>query len=180
MYRGVVKHLLTKVCIPEATRVLQIGPGPDWIGIWLDMIRVARMNGACEGFTKDTIKYVTGVVEDLSCFNDDTFDFVFSNESLHHWVDPAQAFKEIHRVLKEIGGVCILDDYRDLGFRERLIVEVVGRVIAGKWHKWWKSSIDASYTMTEIEELLQLARVTEWNVSTEFLGLRIEKLPVQV
>lgn len=194
MYRGVVKHLLENVSIAKDAQVLQIGPGPDWIGVWLvqerpditliglepseDMIRVARKNAVSEGVGADAIQYVSGVVEDLTAFSDDSFDFVFSNESLHHWVNPAQAFKEIHRVLRNSGGLCILDDHRDLGIAERFVVEIFGRVVAGKWHKWWKSSIDASYTVSEIEEIVEHIGIDDWNVRTEFLSLRIEKISV--
>lgn len=36
-------------------------------------------------------------------FSEDQFDLVFSNESLHHWIDPRKAFLEIQRVLKPEG-----------------------------------------------------------------------------
>ncbi|MBN2231081.1 MAG: class I SAM-dependent methyltransferase [Candidatus Thorarchaeota archaeon] len=192
MYRGVVKHLIGKVGIPPNAQVLQIGPGPDWIGIWLiqersdisltglepspDMIRVAKGNAIAEGLDESRIRYTVGVVENLSMFEDDSFDFIFSNESLHHWVNPIAAFSEIRRVLKPSGNLCLLDDHRDLSIAEKFVVEIFGRIVAGKWHRWWKSSIQASYTVKEIEEYLQELGIDEWNVDSEFLSLRIQKI----
>ncbi len=190
-YRSVVKHLIDRVGIPSGAKVLQIGPGPDWIGIWLiterpdikliglepspDMIRVAKKNLLDEGLEEDTIEYFVGVVEDLTRFEDGSFDLAFSNESLHHWVNPVMAFREIHRVLRESGRLCILDDHRDLSIPERVVVDGIGRLLAGKWHKWWKSSIDASYTREEAEHMFSEAGISDWTATAQFLVLRIER-----
>jgi ubiquinone/menaquinone biosynthesis C-methylase UbiE len=188
-YRGKVRFMLDEVGIPQGAKVLQIGPGPDWMGIWLaqerpdisiiglepsgDMIRVAIVNRDQAGISGEQIRYTLGVVEDLSAFDDSTFDFIFTNDSLHHWVNPVKGFKEINRVLKVTGGLCILDERRDLNIRETLVVEVIGRILARKWLKYWKSSINASYTAGELKEMLETAEISGWRVTSEFLGVRI-------
>ncbi|MDF1537910.1 MAG: class I SAM-dependent methyltransferase [Candidatus Thorarchaeota archaeon] len=190
-YRKKVRYIIEDIRLPQGAEVLQIGPGPDWMGIWLaqerpdisltgvepseDMIRVATANRNQEGISEKQIQYVQGVVEDLSRFGDSTFDMVFSNDSLHHWVDPIQSFKEINRILKETGGFCIFDERRDLNIRETLVVEVFGRIAAGKWLKYWKSSIDASYTVDELNEMLDSAGIHDWNAERKFLEVVIKK-----
>lgn len=42
-------------------------------------------------------------------FADESFDFVFSRFSAHHWRDPAQALREVRRVLKPGGQVAFVD-----------------------------------------------------------------------
>jgi ubiquinone/menaquinone biosynthesis C-methylase UbiE len=191
-YKGLISHLIDVIGIPQKAHVLQIGPGPDWIGVWLakerpditivglepseDMIRVARRNADAEGISENQLWYVRGVVEDLSMFDTNSFDIVFSNDSLHHWVSPIDGFREVARVVRPEGGVCIADDKRDLGVTERFIVECVGRIVAGKWLRYWKSSIAASYTADEIEEMLEAAGIVNWNVEPEFLGIKVQKV----
>ena len=42
-------------------------------------------------------------------FADESFDFVFSRFSAHHWRDPAQALREVRRVLKPGGRIAFVD-----------------------------------------------------------------------
>lgn len=190
-YKKKARHIVEAIGLPQGGKVLQIGPGPDWLGIFLvqerpdisiigvepskDMVRVATSNRDKECISPIQISYVYGVVEDLSVFEDSTFDLVFSNDSLHHWVDPIQGFKEIHRVLKVDGGVCIMDERRDLNIRENVVVEMIGRILVRKWLSYWKSSINASYTVEELKDILTRAGIDDWMVQSEFLGLIIKK-----
>ncbi|QIB52039.1 class I SAM-dependent methyltransferase [Pseudomonas sp. OIL-1] len=49
-----------------------------------------------------------GAAEQLP-FADESFDFVFSRYSAHHWYDPLQALREVRRVLKPYGRVAFVD-----------------------------------------------------------------------
>ncbi|QJD58092.1 methyltransferase domain-containing protein [Pseudomonas sp. gcc21] len=49
-----------------------------------------------------------GAAEQLP-FADESFDFVFSRYSAHHWYDPLQALREVRRVLKPGGRVAFVD-----------------------------------------------------------------------
>mgnify|MGYP001410735097 CR=1 FL=1 len=57
---------------------------------------------------------------------------VISMESLHHWNEPEKVFKEIKRVLKSDGKLCIYDRHKDLNFLGKLIVFVFSTLKAGK------------------------------------------------
>ena len=73
----------------------------------------------------------------------ETYDLVIYHNSLHRWDNPRRAFKEISRVLKADGKVCIRDSRRDLSLVAKLVVNLMGPLIAGKVARYWKSSIDA-------------------------------------
>jgi ubiquinone/menaquinone biosynthesis C-methylase UbiE len=54
------------------------------------------------------LRTTQGSVEDLP-FNSQEFDFVVSRYSAHHWKDVPRAFREVRRVLKPGGQVCVID-----------------------------------------------------------------------
>ena len=171
-YRQFVDHILNSSVLnpPRNARCLEIGPGPGWIGTWLaekrpdlqimglepspDMRRVAKSNAESCG-VHGRIEFVPGYVENMKCFSEGEFDLVFSNESLHHWADPKHAFLEIQRVLKPNARLFIKDGKRDLGLREKLVVNILGRILAGKMWRHWENSLRASYTVGEIQKILK-------------------------
>ena len=96
---------------------LEIGPGPGYLGLeWLkktegttligleispNMITIAERN-AREYRLEDRVKYVTCDAQDMP-FDENTFDGVFTNGSLHEWSQPKKIFDEVYRVLKKGG-----------------------------------------------------------------------------
>ena len=188
-YRGIVKHVVKNITPPENAKVLEIGPGPGWIGIWLvkerpdisldglepssDMIRVATNNAKEEG-VGDQVRYFSGFVEAMDMIPDATYDLVISNDSLHHWTDPIKGFQEIARTLKPNGKLYIGDERRDLGLRAKFIVYVLGPLIARKFWKYWLSSIKASYTPDEIQGFLDQGNLKNWIVKPNFMKISIE------
>lgn len=184
-------NVISKVNPLKNARVLEIGPGPGWAGIYLlkerpdlfldgweiseDMIRVARSNVNQEGLV-DRVQYLQGAGEAMVTLEDDRYDMVISRDSLHHWDEPERVFKEIERVLKPKGKVYIHDSRRDLGLGAKFIVNVLGILFAGEMLKYWKSSIAASYTPTEIEEMLHQIQIVDWTVESDLMGLSIYKV----
>ncbi len=190
-YRNIVKYIVEKINPPQNAKILEVGPGPGWIGIWLakerpditldgleaseDMIRVASKNAQDEGVS-ERIRYIHGFVENMEKIADTSYDLVFSNDSLHHWEDPMQGFLEIARVVKPEGDIYIEDERRDLGWRAKFIVYIIGPFIARSFWKYWKSSIDASYTPSEIQDFLDQCNLFNWRVKPNFMGISIETL----
>ena len=188
-YRRFVKYILKHLSLPENAKVLEIGPGPGWIGIWLakerpditldgleassDMIRFARRNAEDENVANQ-VRYIHDVVENMDMIPDDTYDLIISNDSLHHWNDPLKGFLEIARVLKPDGQLHIEDERRDLGLRGKLVLYLIGPLVARSDWKWWKSSIRASYTPEEIRTFLEQGNLTDWIVKPNFMGIAIE------
>ena len=58
---------------------------------------------------------------------------MISRDSLHHWISPEKVFTQIKRVLKENGKIHIHDHRRDINFFGRLIVNIIGTLVAGGW-----------------------------------------------
>jgi ubiquinone/menaquinone biosynthesis C-methylase UbiE len=188
-YRRFVNYVIQHIKPLEGAKVLEIGPGPGWAGIWLlqkrtdlvldgleaspDMIRVATANAQEEGVA-DRVRYFQGVVENMEEIADNTYDFVFSRDSLHHWEDPVKGFHEVARVVKPDGKVYIQDSRRDLGLRAKFIVNVIGPLLAGNMAKYWKSSIAASYTPAELQQMIRTIPRNDWTVKSNFLEISIE------
>ena len=183
-------NVISKVAPLHNSKVLEIGPGPGWAGISLlnkrsdlslygieasaDMVAIAIENAKNEGLENRT-EYFVGVGENMSTISNDQYDLIISRESLHHWTEPEKVFKEISRVLKPDGKVCIYDHRRDLNFFGKAIVCVFGTLKAGKMAKHWKSSIAAGYTQSEIREILNSAGLNDWFVEYDLMNLIIYK-----
>jgi predicted transcriptional regulator YdeE/ubiquinone/menaquinone biosynthesis C-methylase UbiE len=105
---------------------LEIGPGSGCLGLeWLkrtenssltgleisaEMVKLAENNAAEYGFLNERAKYLAYISKTLP-FEDNSFEAVFSNNSLHDWSEPTVMFNEIHRVLKP-GGRYYISDLR--------------------------------------------------------------------
>ena len=190
-YKKYALHVKNVIKPPQNGKILEIGPGPGWAGIFLlkerddilpdaieassDMIRVADNNAKDEGVS-DRVNYMQGVVENMQNIPDNKYDLVISRESLHHWVDPLKGFKEISRVLKQDGKLYIEDHRRDIGFFAKCIVNIFGPLMAGKMAKYWKSSINAGYTPEEIGKMIGNISRKNWIVNADILSLSISAI----
>ncbi|MBN2040471.1 MAG: class I SAM-dependent methyltransferase [Spirochaetes bacterium] len=190
-YEKFSDNIIKRIKPGKNFKILEIGPGPGWAGISLlkkrpdlvlegleassDMIRVAGKNADREGVSA-RCSYKNGVVEDMRTLNSSVYDLVISRDSMHHWTDPEKAFSEIKRVLKPEGKLYIHDSRRDMNLFGKLIVNISSRFIPNNMGKYWKSSIAASYTPKEIEELLNRIKYDKWSVSSDFMDLQITKI----
>jgi ubiquinone/menaquinone biosynthesis C-methylase UbiE len=164
---------------------LEIGPGPGYLGLeWLkntqgttlkgldisaDMISIAERNVEEYGLS-ERVEYVHSSGDKMP-FDDEKFDAVFTNGSLHEWSDPENAFNEIWRVLKKGGRVFISDLRRDMFFLT-------------KWFLWINTrpkeirpglitSINAAYTPDEFNELIKGTKLENYTVSGSPIGLKL-------
>ncbi|MBN2152944.1 MAG: class I SAM-dependent methyltransferase [Candidatus Lokiarchaeota archaeon] len=188
-YMEMVRRIVDEINPPEGARLLEIGPGPAWITVWLakerpdlkidgleaseDMIRVATRN-ALDAGVGSRIRFIHGFVESMDSLEGATYDLVYSHESMHHWADPVAALREISRVLRPGGQVLIEDSRRDIGPGASLVVNLLGPLVAGKWVRHWKASIAASYTPAEVEAMVEATGRVDWRVLAGFMGLSIE------
>ena len=164
---------------------LEVGPGPGYLGLeWLkktentslkaleispEMIKVAERNAGEYGL-EDRVKYIPGDAKEMP-FEDNTFDGVFTNGSLHEWAEPEGILSEIYRVLKPGGRFSVSDLRRDMNpIMKRLMwlftkpKEIRPGLI---------SSINAAYTLKEIKSLLEDSNLKGCEVRQNIMGLVI-------
>ena len=164
---------------------LEIGPGPGYLGLeWLkktegtrlkgleisdDMIALARKN-ATEYSLFDRAEYYQGDAKKTP-FEDGHFDAVFTNGSLHEWAHPDMIFDEIARVLKPGGRYVISDLRRDMIAPIRWFLWLT--VKPKEMRPGLTTSINASYTLHEIKDLLSRTKLQGWKASKNPLGIVI-------
>ncbi len=119
---------------------LELGPGPGYLGLewlkktnntylqWLeiseDMKNVELKNAKDYGLV-DRIKATVSDATKEFPFNNNTFDAVFTNGSLHEWTNPVKVFNEIERVLKKGGKFFISDLKRNINLFLVLIMKFI-------------------------------------------------------
>lgn len=165
--------------------VLEIGPGPGYVGLeWLkkfpkskltgceispNMIKLATRNTAEYGL-QENVNYVEGNCMDMP-FEDESFDGVFSEGSLHEWEDPICAFNEIFRVLKPGGAFCISDMRRDSSKAIKWLMYCITK--PKEIRPGFLTSFNAAYTVEELEVLLHKSKLKNFAVEKDFFGLSI-------
>ena len=110
-----VLQLLEEVSLTDSSLVLDVGCGTGNNTILLSSSIEARVSGldisfgmlqkACEKRSK--IPLVQAPADNIP-FADDSFDFVYMTEVLHHLPDVPKTYEEIHRILKTSGLFCIV------------------------------------------------------------------------
>lgn len=164
---------------------LEVGPGPGYLGLeWLkrtqntrlkgldiseDMLALARRN-AIEYDLFGRAEYFKGDARNMP-FENEHFDAVFTNGSLHEWAYPEQILNEIARVLKSGGRYVITDLRRDMALPVRWFLWLFTN--PKEMRSGLVTSINAAYTPIEIHVLLQHTCLTGWNISQNPLGIVI-------
>jgi ubiquinone/menaquinone biosynthesis C-methylase UbiE len=168
-------------------QALEIGPGPGYLGLeWLkkttgtvligldispDMIKIARKNAADYGFSGERVKYQVSDARKLP-FDDNVFDAVFTNASLHEWQSPEDTLNEIHRVLKYNGRYFISDLRRDMSRLTGFFMKMQTK--DKQMRDGLIASINAAYTREEVKNLLLKTKLTEFKILKNPFSLIIE------
>lgn len=165
--------------------ILEIGPGPGYVGLELlkkspsatlvgleiseNMIKVAK-NNAAEYKLMSKTSYVKGNCDSIS-FQDESFDGVISNGSLHEWENPLKAINEIYRVLKPECSFCITDMRRDSNKLLKWFIYLTTK--PREIRPGFLSSYNAAYIKTELEEILTKSNVDDFSITYDTFGLCI-------
>jgi len=166
-------HVVTKQLGVTGGKALDVGTGsgllaielarrlPDLEVIGLDlgeaMLTLAWENAERSGVS-DRVSFERGDAEDMP-FDDNAFDLVVSNATLHLVMDPVKMFDEVHRVLKADGKFFIASPRRSwLG------------LLPG-WEFF--TDVRASYTPKEVKDLLSQSKLQNWKVKDYFFWLSI-------
>lgn len=151
----------------QSGKILEVGPGPGYVSVetarllpgvkvvGLDvsetMIEIATRN-ADEYGVSEQVEFRQGDASRMP-FEESTFDFVISGGSLHHWKEPTQVFREIHRVLRP-GGRALIDDLRRDASKENVRKWVVCH--DSRFMRWGaRHSFSEAYTAREVEDILR-------------------------
>jgi len=164
---------------------LEVGPGPGYLGLeWLqhtdgtnlrgldispEMIAIAERNAEEYGF-ENRVEYAKGKAQEMP-FDDNMFDSVFTNGSLHEWPEPKRVFSEIYRVLKPAGKFCITDLRRDMNLLVKWFMKAVTK--PKEIRSGLISSINAAYTVEEIQPILVASNLEGYTAKRQMMGLLI-------
>lgn len=182
-YKYFVRKVLRKGI--RRGRVLDIGTGSGLLAIEFaraggcdfdivaldiseDMISKARENAERCGIA-DRITFVNATAAALP-FADGSFDIVVSYASLHHWFEPIAVFDEISRVTKATGYAIIRDNKRVYANPLwKAIIWAVSRLMNRRHRENWPRAILASYTIPEVRKLLDLSKLKDYRVKSDFV-----------
>jgi len=182
-YKYFVRKILRKGI--RSGRVLDIGTGSGLLAIELarvkgnnfditaidispNMIKKAVENARQAG-VGDKINFLVSTAAALP-FPDDSFDFVMSYASLHHWFEPVTVFNEAERVVKKTGGIIIRDNkrvYQNPFWK--FFIWLLSRFMNRRHRENWPKAILASYTIPEVSEMLGRSRLKDCQVSSDFV-----------
>jgi len=176
--------LVLKTGIDHGT-ALEVGPGPGYLGLeWLkktsgttlkaleispEMIKVAGRNAREYGH-EGRVEYIKGDAQKMP-FDNDTFDGIFTNGSLHEWARPIEIFNEMWRVLKLGGRYCISDLRRDMPLFMRWFLTINTK--PKEIRPGLETSISASYTLEEIRAILESSDLHGYTLKKNIIGLTI-------
>jgi len=103
-YRGIVK-LFKSINLPKNARILDAGCGTGklasfWLNEGYDILGVDISNTALAITNKKGVKTVKADILKGLPFEDNSFDLVYSDGLLEHFIDPEPVLKELFRVSK--------------------------------------------------------------------------------
>jgi predicted O-methyltransferase YrrM len=157
----------------KSGRFLEVGPGPGYqtaiiaeghpeaeiVGLEpsADMVRIATAYIAEKGLS-ERVRFVEGAVEDETLFAGlGEFDLIYSTFSLHHWTDPARAFRNLYNALSESGVMLTFD------FERRWVTYYLMPGTRGM-----RESIKAAYTREEVKAMLAALGVSAFTIERRF------------
>ena len=180
-----IHHLLNKNITQGYA--LEIGSGPGYIGLeWLKrtsntqlvgldispaMINIAKRNTDEYGFS-GRAEYRQGNGSRLP-FEENSFDVVFSFDSLHEWTTPEDTLNEIHRVLKNEGKYLIYDLRRDMPLVVKWFLSFVNRSAPKELRSGLSASIQSAYLDSEMRAMLGQTRLCGGIIEKNPFGLVI-------
>ena len=181
-YRRLAKQVATAVATGQ---VLEIGPGPGFVAIEITrllpdvhvtgldlsetMIEIATGNAREHG-VPGRVEFRVGDAAQMP-FEEESFDFVVSSGSLHHWKQPTQVFREINRVLKP-GCRALIADLRADAPAE----EVQGLVdqVDSRFMRWGlRHSFGEGYTVAQADQLVHGVPFSSLHFESDSVSLEI-------
>jgi len=164
-----VEHALRLIKGKERGRALDIGTGPGqivlklarrlklWKFVGVDrsagMIAQAQSNLAAARDAAGRVEFHTADGNRLA-FPDAQFHLVMCNSVLHHLAEPRNLLTEMARVAKPGAAILLRDLRRPSRLAFPLHVRWHGRHYNGEMLRLYKDSVQAAYTLAELQALL--------------------------
>lgn len=183
IYRAVAQDVVLEA---RSGELLEIGGGPGHLALEIgrrardlqvntmdispDMVQMAESRIHAAGLGRQ-VKVVLGDAKDIP-FPDNSFDYVLSLASLHHWRAPDLVLEEIYRVLKPGGKTWIYDVRREMAEEElERIRQRVPALVRPFFELGAMGSWRAAFTEDQIRDVAS---------SSPFLQAEIQPLVVDI
>jgi ubiquinone/menaquinone biosynthesis C-methylase UbiE len=170
--------------LPSSGRVLEVAPGPGYLAIELarlgdyqvtgldiseTLLAIARENATREGVE---VEFRHGDAAAMP-FESGTFDFVVCQAAFQNFSSPADALKEIRRVLK-VGGTAVIVDLRHDASGEA-INEYVGTISGGVFD-WLTNQL--LFRRLLVRRAYSSEQLKEWLAASQFSDFEILEGPM--
>jgi ubiquinone/menaquinone biosynthesis C-methylase UbiE len=173
--------------IPTGSRILEVAPGPGYLSIELaklgyvvtavdiskTFVELARENAGEAGVSVD---FHHGDVAYMP-FPDESFDFITCHAAFKNFPDPAQALKEMYRVLALEGKVSIVDMRPDAS-PEAIDDEVkkMGLSPINAFFTRWtfkQALVKAAHSKEELKAYIAQTQFSNWEIIESPLGFEV-------
>jgi ubiquinone/menaquinone biosynthesis C-methylase UbiE len=192
-FRPILRYVASQLDPARQADVLEIGPGPGWIGIRLAQshpavrvtgidisaafVAIANENSRREGVA-DRAVFILGDAAEMNGLADGSFDVVVSYQSLHYWDPLDRALNQIARVLRPSGVFCLGDDRRDMNWLGRLEMRLKRCFISRPVGTAWALSVSGCLTPAEAAEALQRSDLRDrWQIAIRQRSMLITSKP---
>jgi ubiquinone/menaquinone biosynthesis C-methylase UbiE len=134
-----------------------------------EMIKMCEKNAKKEGVTAD---FRVATASQLP-FEDQEFDMIVSNGSLHHWEKPVEVFNEMYRILKP-GGSVFVNDLCENPDRDELM-RIIGSKIPFKPMRdgFMENAPKGAFSREKALGILEQSNFTEIDVTKKTVSLEV-------
>ena len=122
----------------------QVGPRGHVIGVDIGLEVVKRANAAARKADLKNVEFKQAPIERLP-LADGSIDVAISNCVMNHCADKLQAFKEVFRVLKSGGRLCLSDLVTSGAFPETALKDKV-------WGEWLRTALGKAEYLRALEQ----------------------------
>jgi ubiquinone/menaquinone biosynthesis C-methylase UbiE len=178
-----------KSILPENANILEVAPGPGFLSIEFaragsykitaleiskTFIEIAEENAKQANVNVD---FRHGNASSMP-FAENTFDFIICVAAFKNFSEPTEAIREMYRVLKPNGKVCIMDLRRDVSFDD-INNHIKNDLKINGLNAWitkfvFKTTLlKNAYTKAEIEKMVSQTSFSKLRIDQDAIGMDI-------